>query len=95
MRLALHLGHANVDAMLAGMTSIEWTEWLAFLSIEPLPGERADVYAAQAAWASVAPHTSRPCKPSDFVLNFDPVAAQEAKDRRLASQFGALVARLG
>jgi hypothetical protein len=87
MRLALRLGYANVDSMLAEMSSHEWTEWLAFLRIEPLPDERADMYAAQSAWAAVAPHCKEPPDRAAFVLKFDDGANdQEAKDMILAQQ---------
>jgi hypothetical protein len=45
-RLALKVGHANVDRMLRGMTTRQLTEWRAYADLEPFDEERADYRAA-------------------------------------------------
>jgi len=45
-RLALRLGWADVDAMLASMSAAQFVEWRAYASLEPFDEERADLRAA-------------------------------------------------
>lgn len=76
--------------MLASMTSEQLTEWIAFYSIDGFPDERAEAYAAQAAWAAVAPHVKGKPKLSDFLLNFDGEEKKpdvDAKLRAIAKRF--------
>lgn len=64
LELALALGFANVDGMLAGMSSSQFTEWEAFFSISPY-GTRAETLRAGLVAATVA-NFSPASKKHDF-----------------------------
>jgi hypothetical protein len=76
MRLALALGWANPDAMLAEMPARVYIDWLTFARDEPFWEERADYRAALVAYtvAATTPRKkgSRVPKFEDFLLRFGP-----------------------
>ena len=58
-RLALALGYANPDAMLAEMPVRIFREWIEYANVEPFGEERADLRSAIVAKTIVDMHRSR------------------------------------
>lgn len=73
-RLALAVGRADVDGLLAELSSPQIAEWMAYFAIEPFGERRADLRAAIIA-ATIAnaqrAKDSRPFKPQDFMPDFE------------------------
>jgi hypothetical protein len=79
LRLALALGYANPDAMLAEMKPRHLAEWLAFYRIEPWGETRADIRAALQTMQLVSASGAKPTgggyfELGDFLLDFRPRA---------------------
>ena len=71
MRLALALGYASVNRMLAEMSSAELTEWIEFYGLEPFGEERSDWRSAIAA-SAICNSFGAKTKPKDFIPDFGP-----------------------
>ena len=52
------------------MSSTEFTQWLAFFSIEPWPEQRQDFNAAYVQTAVIGAATGKPPKPKDLVPDY-------------------------
>lgn len=68
-RLALHLGCSNVDAMLRGMTSKQFHEWVQFAEFEPFGETREDARAASIVRVLMNVHRNTKFHPSPFELH--------------------------
>ena len=74
MRLALALGFPNPDDMLAGMSSKQFSEWMAYDTLEPFGEIRADIRNAMLCAILVNINrgkNSKPAKLEDFMPTFD------------------------
>jgi len=72
-RLALKLGHIDVDRMLRQISIRQLNEWRAYADLEPFDEERADLRAASIVQALVNPHRRKGSPPvalKDCVLRF-------------------------
>jgi hypothetical protein len=68
----LELGYANVDAMLAEMSSAQFTEWQLYFGIEPFGSQLLDVHFAS--FQSLFANANRPknqsaYQPKEFMLS--------------------------
>lgn len=93
MRLALALGHADVDAMLEGMSASQMTEWIAYYSLEPFGQDRGDIPAAviAAQVANTIPRKGRPVSPNDYL----PMLGGRSRPRQTPEQMKAIGTALG
>lgn len=57
--LCLYLGFPHPDHLLAHLTARQWAGWLRYLSLFPLPHDRADLNTALARWDLRAIHGNR------------------------------------
>lgn len=76
------MGYANVDQMLAGMTSRQMAEWRAFGALEPIGDERADyrmAYALSVIVNLLADPEAGPVSPVDLMPRF--LGDQPYRDR--------------
>ena len=82
--LALELGYANVDAMLASMPRRMLTEWLAFFRRNPFGEERADLRAGiiASAVANAFRGKGRAARPADFMPRFGKKKKQNMAEMR-------------
>lgn len=72
-----------------GMSSAEYSEWMALLRVEPWGQYRADFQAAIGAWASAAPWSSQ-VKVSDFVPEYGDRTATPTDPAKIRAFFRAL-----
>lgn len=78
-RLALELGQADVDGMLAGLTRRQVIRWLAYDRVEPIGPPREDVRHARMMWLIYTRTRSRkdkPLKVADFIPRWSAVSTK-------------------
>jgi hypothetical protein len=93
MKLAMALGYANVDDMLASITSRQLREWMEFYRLEPFGEERADlragIIASTIANVNRSSRTAKAFSPKDFMPDFDrgrgPRKRQRLEDMKAAA----------
>ena len=103
-RLALALGYANPDAMLAEMPDRIWREWLIYLRYDPFGNERGDIRLA-ALMTQIANLFGRKegqpqYRVEDFLFDFEaiaerPVETPEDRVRRIVSKLTMFTALSG
>lgn len=88
------MGRADVDGLLAEMTSTQIAEWMAYFRLEPFGERRADLRAGIIASTVANAHKakdSRPYKPQDFMPDFE----QGTDEDEAAALFAKAQAALG
>jgi len=79
--------------MLAEMTSLQLSEWMAYSKLEPWGEEREDLRMGIVA-STIAnvnrPKGKKPYKPTDFTPTFEVESEEEAAARLMAQAFAAL-----
>lgn len=77
------VGTLNVDDMLRNMTSAQFTEWVAFSTLEPTPSDKICAYIRQMTMWLVMCHTGETPDPEEFYIDFDK-EAETPEDKQKA-----------
>ena len=88
------MGRADVDGLLAELSSTQIAEWMAYFRLEPSGERRADLRAGIIASTVANAHRakdSRPYKPQDFMPDFE----QGTDEDEAAALFAKAQAALG
>lgn len=67
-RLALRLGWSNVNAMLRGMTSKQFQEWMVFAGLEPFGEDREDARSGSVVQVLMNAYRDSKQHPQPYVL---------------------------